>query len=305
MQEMYDNFQEGEEWDLPPEKDPFVDDYESEFHIGSVKIWLKSLAYMIETKEQLEITNFSGQAVGLLNIEILPCDANGKPYTDEDDKFVEDPELLRGQPLYCLVKIVSARGLPNKFTLLDYLQEGAIMVQIWGKQKPPKEKKKVTNTRLANLADARTKGEASVANTNVKRFDSEKMKYMMESAMLKKRQEKIESKLRHMRQMLEKAEEHKKKKLSVKLIGDIYHAPTEDAAQKCIAMIPMEKGSMNYLRLVTRYARLVMNDARLVICDARLVICDARLVMRYPRLVMGYPRLIMRYPRLVMGYRDN
>ncbi|KAK7487439.1 hypothetical protein BaRGS_00021280, partial [Batillaria attramentaria] len=88
MQEMYDNFQEGEEWDLPP----------------------------IETKEQLEITNFSGQAVGLLNIEILPCDANGKPYTDEDDKFVEDPELLRGQPLYCLVKIVSARGLPNKFT---------------------------------------------------------------------------------------------------------------------------------------------------------------------------------------------
>lgn len=48
-----------------------MDDYEAEFHIGSVKVWLKSLAYMIEMKEQLEITNFSGQEVGLLNVSVL------------------------------------------------------------------------------------------------------------------------------------------------------------------------------------------------------------------------------------------
>ncbi|KAL8616438.1 hypothetical protein ACOMHN_041041 [Nucella lapillus] len=116
MQEMYDNFQEGEEWDLPSEKDPFVDDYEAEFHIGSVKIWLKSVAYMIEMKEQLDITNFSGQEVGLLNVEIIPCDEKGKEYTDADDVFVEDPEQLRGKNLHFVVKIVSARGLPNRFT---------------------------------------------------------------------------------------------------------------------------------------------------------------------------------------------
>ncbi|XP_070175288.1 kinesin-like protein KIF28P isoform X2 [Littorina saxatilis] len=282
MQEMYDNFQEGEEWDVPPEKDPFVDDYEAEFHIGSVKVWLKSLAYMIELREQLEITNFSGQAVGLLNIDIIPCDEKGKEYTDADDMFVEDPEQLRGKKVFLLVKITSARGLPNTFTdvyakflvyldseysktkplpntsnpdwnfkkvcplgqvddaALDYLQEGALMIQIWGKQKPPKVKKSV-NTRLANLTDSRTKGEASVANTNVKRFDGDKMKYMMEATMLRKRQEKLENKLRHMREMLEVAEEHKKKKLRTKLISDIYHAPTEDAAQKCIKLIPLEK----------------------------------------------------------------
>ena len=45
-----------------------MEDYEADFHIGSVKVWIKSLAYMIELKEQLEITNFSGQAVGLLNV---------------------------------------------------------------------------------------------------------------------------------------------------------------------------------------------------------------------------------------------
>lgn len=48
-----------------------MDDYEAEFHIGSVKVWLKSLAYMIEMKEQLEITNFSGQEVGLLNVSVI------------------------------------------------------------------------------------------------------------------------------------------------------------------------------------------------------------------------------------------
>ena len=58
-------------WLCLQEKDPFVDDYEAEFHIGSVKVWLKSLAYMIEMKEQLEITNFSGQEVGLLNVSVL------------------------------------------------------------------------------------------------------------------------------------------------------------------------------------------------------------------------------------------
>lgn len=283
MQEMYDNFQEGDEWDLPAEKDPFVDDYEAEFHIGSVKVWLKSLAYMIELKEQLEITNFSGREVGLLNVEAIPCDEKGKEYTDADDMFVDDPEQLQGKNLQFLMKIVSARGLPNRFTdiyakflvyldttysqtnvvkntanpdfnfqkcctigkvddvALDYLQESAIMIQIWGKQKPPKEKRTV-NTRLANLTDSRTKGEASVANTNVKKFDAEKMKYMMEANMLKKRQEKLETKLRHMRTMLEVATEHKKKKLRVQLISDIYNATTEDAAQKCIQMIPQEKG---------------------------------------------------------------
>ena len=53
-----------------------------------------------------------------------------------------------------------------------YLNKGAIMIQIWGKQKPPKQKRSV-NTRLANLTNSRTKGEASVANTNVKVSDDQ------------------------------------------------------------------------------------------------------------------------------------
>ena len=46
----------------------------------------------------------------------------------------------------------------------------------------------------------------------------------------------------HMRKMIEVAEEHKKRKVSTKLIKDIYNAGTEDQAQKCINLIPLEKG---------------------------------------------------------------
>jgi hypothetical protein len=45
-----------------------------------------------------------------------------------------------------------------------------------------------------------------------------------------------------MRKMIEVAEEHQKRKVSTKLIKDIYNAPTNDQAEKCIALIPLEKG---------------------------------------------------------------
>ena len=50
---------------------------------------------------------------------MIPCNEKGKEYTDADDKFVEDPELLMGQGMYFVAKIVSARGLPNKFTVRE------------------------------------------------------------------------------------------------------------------------------------------------------------------------------------------
>ena len=43
---------------LAQEKDPFAEDPNAEVHIGSVKVWMESLAYHVEIKEQLEITNF-------------------------------------------------------------------------------------------------------------------------------------------------------------------------------------------------------------------------------------------------------
>ena len=50
------------------ERDPFKEDYDAECHIGSVKVWLQSMAYRIELSDQLEITDFK---VGILGVSIL------------------------------------------------------------------------------------------------------------------------------------------------------------------------------------------------------------------------------------------
>ena len=68
------------------------------------------------------------------------------------------------------------------------------MVQIWGKQKPPKDKKTV-NTKDALQKAALTKGQSTTANDNTKKLDPEKIKYMMEAAMLRKRTAYLEQKL--------------------------------------------------------------------------------------------------------------
>ena len=60
------------------EEDPFEEDVNREVHIGSVKVWLQSLSFLIEAKEQLEIIDYRGEEVGRINIELVPCDAKGK-----------------------------------------------------------------------------------------------------------------------------------------------------------------------------------------------------------------------------------
>jgi kinesin family protein 1 len=104
-------------WVFPQERDPFRDDPEAEFPIGSVKIWLKSLGYMLDTKEQLDVTDLKGREVGLLNFELVPCDRKGRTFTDADDVWVENPHDLIGHELHFTVKINSARGLPAKYTV--------------------------------------------------------------------------------------------------------------------------------------------------------------------------------------------
>lgn len=278
MAEMYDNYEDGDEWDLPQDKDPFYDDPKADFHIGSVKVWLQSISYLIESNEVLDITDFKGSSVGKLMVMVVPCDPKGKEYTEKDDKFVENPDVLLGKDIDFKIKIVNARGLPNRFTdvyckyqvyleenytqtkpisnttnpdfnhervislkgtpeSVTFLKESAFIVQVWGKQKDEKPKGPIKKKSGMTVA-------LHTVNTNQsKGLDPEKVKFMMEVATLRKRQEKMEAKLAHMRKMIAVAEEHQKRKVSTKLIKDIYHAPTNDQAEKCIALIPLEKDS--------------------------------------------------------------
>ncbi|XP_077993433.1 kinesin-like protein KIF28 [Glandiceps talaboti] len=116
MQEMYQNYQEGEDWQLPDEKDPFTEPAELEVQIGSCNVYLQSLAYLIDLKESMEITDYKGKELGILEVEAAPLNAKGKEITDADDVFVEDPKDLVGGNVSFILKLHAARGLPSKYT---------------------------------------------------------------------------------------------------------------------------------------------------------------------------------------------
>jgi len=117
MKEMYNNYEEEEEdWDLPEDKDPFQEDVNTEVNIGTVQVFLQPIAYMVEMKEQLEITDIKGNKIGVINLEVAPCNKKGKEYTEADDKFVDSPDELVGKDVFFIFKIVNCRGLPNKYT---------------------------------------------------------------------------------------------------------------------------------------------------------------------------------------------
>ena len=52
---------------------------------------------------------------------MAPCDSKGREYTEADDLFVDDPEELVGKELNFKVKIVNCRGLPNKYTVMNFM----------------------------------------------------------------------------------------------------------------------------------------------------------------------------------------
>lgn len=113
MQEMYQNYVEGDEWDLSQERDPFWEPFNAEVQIGSAQIYLQSLAYMIEVEESVSITDHKGNEQGRLQIEAYPCDERGN---EDIDDFFEEPEEMIGRSLYFKMKIPHARGLPPRFS---------------------------------------------------------------------------------------------------------------------------------------------------------------------------------------------
>ncbi|GBN86532.1 Kinesin-like protein KIF28P [Araneus ventricosus] len=117
MKEMYQNYEAEEDWDLPPEMDPFLEDPDTEVRIGTVQVYLQPLSFMVELKEQLEIINYKGSEVGIINVEVCPCSDDGREYTEQDDQFVESPNELIGRNLYFIVQINGCRGIPSRFTV--------------------------------------------------------------------------------------------------------------------------------------------------------------------------------------------
>uniref|UniRef100_A0A1I8IKH8 Kinesin-like protein 6 n=1 Tax=Macrostomum lignano TaxID=282301 RepID=A0A1I8IKH8_9PLAT len=173
MQDMYQNYTEGADWELAKEKDPFWDPPDTPIIIGTIHVYLQSLAYLIEVSESFNVTDFRGEDQGKLDIELRPCGDNWEELTDE----YAEPEDLLGQALNFKIKIHGGRDLSAKFAsyfcqykfyledqytktgevakpvnprfefehqysfkpatkqLLEYLQHSYTIVELWGKQR--------------------------------------------------------------------------------------------------------------------------------------------------------------------------
>ncbi|XP_046575245.1 kinesin-like protein KIF28P [Haliotis rubra] len=77
-----------------------------------INVYLQSLGYMIELQENLAVTDFKGVEQAHLNVEILPCSDD---WTECCDEFTEDPGDLLSRALHFKLKIISGRGIANRF----------------------------------------------------------------------------------------------------------------------------------------------------------------------------------------------
>ncbi|RCN39152.1 FHA domain protein [Ancylostoma caninum] len=150
MQEMYENKQDGEEWNMPKarnshlsrqsliykyslisklshfnqlfafffgsticelDRDPFYEAPDSKSLLGSAIIFLQPLAYLMDSEETYPIVDFTGEELGELSVLLTPCNSSGKEMLGE---YVDDPKEIIGKNYGFTVKIQSARGLPRR-----------------------------------------------------------------------------------------------------------------------------------------------------------------------------------------------
>ncbi|XP_062500955.1 kinesin-like protein KIF28P isoform X2 [Corticium candelabrum] len=116
MSEMYENYVDGENWKLPDERDPFTENPDTEILIGSTTVYLQNLAYLVDLRNQYELLDYCGNKTGVINVDLVPCRADGTEISDEDnddDLFVDNPSELIGRSVSFYVKIPNCRGLPR------------------------------------------------------------------------------------------------------------------------------------------------------------------------------------------------
>lgn len=103
---------------FPQESDPFQEDLATECIIGTAQLYLQPLAYLVEVREQLTVSDYAGREVGILNIEMSPAQPDtGEPFAEHEDVYIDSPQEMLGKPFAFVLAIPGARGLPAKFTV--------------------------------------------------------------------------------------------------------------------------------------------------------------------------------------------
>jgi len=174
MSEMFDDFEEGEDWQVAEEKDPFIENPDTECLIGVTEVYIQCVTYLVEMKSEVNIVDYRGVRVGQIQVEILPSDENGNLLPE--NLLVDSPSELIGKRIDFKIVLKKGKDLPERFSEvsaryslftyedirtppvsqsanvnfdhtfhvtvnectqkhLDFLSARPVRVQIWGKQK--------------------------------------------------------------------------------------------------------------------------------------------------------------------------
>lgn len=82
MRELYRRMESGGNIDIPEIADPFYENPDTDVRIGTARLYLQPLTYMVRVKENLEVLNFRAEPVGLMEVcsQILNTRKRGDCY---------------------------------------------------------------------------------------------------------------------------------------------------------------------------------------------------------------------------------
>ncbi|XP_057378672.1 kinesin-like protein KIF1A [Daphnia carinata] len=122
MKEMYRQHQmgiNGEEDDnddlhITDERDPFSEPSDAVVIIGMARIFLQSLAYLVELQEHIPVADLRGSKIGFIKLALIPCaDRHGHELQEKD--LLSSSDQLIGKNLFFKFNIISCHNLPPKF----------------------------------------------------------------------------------------------------------------------------------------------------------------------------------------------
>lgn len=120
IQDLYQRFMDGEDLSqVPKEEDPFWEPPEDVL-IGTASVFLQSLSYALDFDDNLTITDYKGEEVATVVINVTPCYANDKPLSEE--YFVDEPSELLGRDYHYKVTIRNAKVHDKKFNKGLYIK---------------------------------------------------------------------------------------------------------------------------------------------------------------------------------------
>lgn len=114
MRELYRRAERGENVDVPESADPFFENPDADVRIGTARLYLQPLTYLVRVRENLEIVNFRGEPVGLIEVSFVRRSKLNRPRTRSSD---HDHALRRNPWEYCSTE-PALTGLYSALTVI-------------------------------------------------------------------------------------------------------------------------------------------------------------------------------------------